>query len=106
MNPLQKQKKEGEAKGRGENTAIEQQSFQMSKSLDFCGCFEKKERDFTKRSQIYLWLSKKLSHWLAELQENPSIVIQSSSISSHTLFTNTTRERELEITLNIRSDNV
>lgn len=76
----------------------------MSKSLDFCGCCW--EKDFTKRSQIYLWLSQKLRHWMAESQENPTTVIQSSSISSDTLFTNTLRERELEITLSIRGDNV
>lgn len=54
---------------------------------------KKNERAFTKSSQIYLWLSKKLSHWMAELQENPRTVIQSSSISSNTLFTDTTGER-------------
>lgn len=43
---------------------------------------------------------------MAESQENPTTVIQSSSISSDTLFTNTLRERELEITLSIRGDNV
>lgn len=60
--------------------------------LFFLFLVKKKERAFTKPSQIYLWLSQKLSHWMAELQENPRTVIQSSSISSKTLFTDTTRE--------------
>lgn len=74
--------------------------------LTFLFLVEKKERVFAKPSQIYLWLSQKLSHQMAELQENPSIVIQSSSISSNTLFTDTTGERArnhstLEMTMSI-----
>lgn len=65
----------------------------MSVSWFFFFWLRKKERVFTKPFQIYMWLSQKLSHWMAALQENPSTVIQSSSISSNTLFTDTTGER-------------
>lgn len=39
----------------------------LSIIIIFLFLVKKKERAFTKPSQIYLWLSQKLSHWMAEL---------------------------------------